>query len=133
MSSHQQYRYPHITTEIRQQVVQALNSQTDLDRHIWIAANHCRSGPLSSLLHAELDPETGARVDLLLAMDERNDPRATAYDSFGEILALTLVLARLGVARMEVPLLLDADRTGLTAAGWIERTPGVFTWGLPRN
>lgn len=128
-----QHRYPHITPEIRQEVVQALNSQTDLNRHIWIATVHCRSGLLGSLLHAVLEPDRGARVDLLLAFDERNDPRATAYDGFGEILALMLELEHLGITRMEVPLQLDVDRTGMTAAGWSERTPGVFTWGPPRN
>lgn len=129
--SHQQHQAQRITPQMRQEVLEALHSYTDLERHYWIATTGERTDWLVSLLHAVLDLETGARVDLLLSAYERNSLRATAYDSFGEFVVLTLELEHLGVTRLEVPLQLDADRAGLTYYGWIERTPGVFVWEKP--
>lgn len=133
-SPDQQHEAQRITAEMCQEVLQALHSQTDLERHAWIAAFPVEHDYLFSLLHAEVDPETGARVDLLLSLVKPNDVRTTGsagYDGFGELRALTMELERLGVTRLEVPLPLDTHRTGLTYAGWIERTPGVFIWENP--
>lgn len=123
-----------LNPQMRQEVVQALHSQTGLDRHIWIASSrHQSTDWFFSLLHAEFDPDTGAQVDLLLSsLVKPEDVRATGYEGDeGEFVLLTMVLERLGVTRLEVPLRLNTDRTGLTYAGWIERTPGVFIWEKP--
>lgn len=132
-SPHQQYQAQQITPQMRQEVIEALHGVIDLERHLWIATTAERTNGLVTLVHAVLDPETGARVDMLLSAYERNSRKATAYDSFGEFAVLTLELEHLGVTRLEVPLQLDADRAGLTYYGWTERAPGVFVWEKPRN
>jgi hypothetical protein len=118
-----------LSSEMRQHVLTALQSNVEPQRHIWIASGRQElPESLSSLLHATVDPAAGARVDILLSLVERNDPQATGYDGFGELTMLTLLLERMGIVRLEVPLPLDAHRAGLTSAGWTEREPGVFVW-----
>lgn len=118
-----------LSPEQRADILSSLQQLTDPKRHIWIVSGR-EEVPTSflSLLHATVDQSTGARVDLLLSLVERNDPQATSYDGFGEFTMLTLLLERIGIARLEVPLPLDAHRAGLTSAGWAEREPGVFVW-----
>lgn len=113
----------------RDEVAQRVRSEIDPHRDVWIASGKLESSSaISTLLHATLDEGGSATVDLLLSVAARNNPLTSAYDGFGEFVALTLVLERLGAPRFSIPIALDTHATGLTSAGWAERQPGVYVF-----
>lgn len=118
-----------LSPEQRADILAALQQQTDPQRHIWIASGRDEMpGSFLSLLHATVDQSTGALVDLLLSLLDRNHAQANGYDGFGEFTLLTLLLERMGITHLVVPVPLDAHRAGLTSAGWREHEPGTFVW-----
>lgn len=104
--------------EVRQKVADRLGEEIDPARDIWVAAGrleHPRS--LYSLLHASVDPDQGATVDVLMALPGPATTSGT-YAGHGELALLTLELERMRNVRLRIPLPVDAARAGLAAAGW---------------
>jgi hypothetical protein len=104
--------------ETRREVAARLAGELDPARDIWVAAGrleHPRS--LYSLLHASVDPDQGATVDVLMALPGPATTSGT-YTGYGELALLTLELERMHNAHLRIPLPVDAARAGLAAAGW---------------
>ena len=111
----------------REEVVERLEvTETDPASHFWIATGQIGRTWVQSLLHASLDGEGLASVDLLLAIDERNRSEARAYDGFGELLLLVMLLKQSGVRRLHIPFEVDPEWSGLAGQGWMPDGAGTY-------
>lgn len=100
---------------------------TDLDseRDIWIRAGRVENAlSLNSLLHARVEADAGATVDVMGSTD--GGTTAQGYKGFGELLLLAMLLEKLGVTRLALPVQLDLQESGLAQLDWQMVSPGLY-------
>jgi len=113
------------SAELREEVIQQLESELDSDRHIWIVSD--RPSALHAFLHAHISSQEEAQVDWLCAVPWAYNRQKAVYEGFGEFAILTLLLEKRGILNFHVPLALDENAAGLAAYGWYKRGEGFYS------
>ncbi len=108
---------------MRRDIMEQIQRPLDPESSIWIASG--RHGKLYSLLHAVLDGQREARIDLLCAVPWEYNRHARVYEGCGEFLLLVLLLEQRGVTSFHTRLPLDAKHTGIPER-WSELERGKY-------